>query len=77
MSGYNLMLIGLGVLPSFIIMFIILKNAVSKKEPFKKVASVIAISAISVIPAVVLEAMGQALLQGIMAVNPDSMTLDE
>lgn len=71
------MLTGLGVLPSFIIMFIILKNAVSKKEPFKKVASVIAISAISVIPAVVLEAIGQALLQGIMGVNIDTMTMND
>jgi RsiW-degrading membrane proteinase PrsW (M82 family) len=62
MSALNLSLLGLALLPSCIIMFLVLKNVKHKREPFKKIAQVFGISAISVIPAIILENIGDVVL---------------
>ncbi len=56
----------LALLPTIVIMFIVLVNEKHKKEPFKKILSVFAISALSTIPAAILEVIGQAILTLIM-----------
>lgn len=58
----SLFLLLLAVLPSCVIMFLVLVNVKHKRKPAKKVAQVIGISAFSVIPAVVLELIGEVIL---------------
>lgn len=60
----------MGILPSVIIMVIIFKNAVIKHKPMRKLASVFAISAISVVPAGILESIGSALMQAFIGGDP-------
>ncbi len=60
----------MGILPSVIIMVIIFKNAVIKHKPMRKLASVFAISAISVVPAGILEGIGSALMQAFIGGDP-------
>ncbi|MBQ1538176.1 MAG: PrsW family intramembrane metalloprotease [Ruminococcus sp.] len=62
MGFLNLIALGVALLPTFVIFAIVLANARAKREPFKKVASVFTISAISCIPAAILEGIGIAIM---------------
>ncbi|MBQ8965399.1 PrsW family glutamic-type intramembrane protease [Ruminococcus sp.] len=59
----NLLMIA--VLPTFVIFAIVIKNARAAKEPFKKIAKVFGISVASTIVAIILEALGDALLDAV------------
>lgn len=52
-------LLGIAVLPTFVIFAIVLKNARSAREPFKKIAKVFGISVASTILAMILEVIGE------------------
>ena len=62
MGFLNLIALGVALFPTFVIFAIVLANARAKREPFKKVASVFTISAISCIPAAILEGIGIAIM---------------
>ena len=61
-SIMNIISLGVALLPTIVIMAIVLGNARHKREPFKKVASVFGISALSVIPAAIIEIIGSVIL---------------
>lgn len=76
MFDSTLSLIGLGIFPTVLIMFIIMINAVGKKrKPFKKIAAVFALSAFSVIPAAIAEVVGEIYLCDLMGIDLDKMSL--
>ncbi len=50
------------LLPTVVIMLIVIRNARAAKEPFKKLAKVFIMSALSVIPAAIIELLGEKLL---------------
>ena len=52
-------LLSIAVLPTFVIFFIVIKNAQAAREPFKKIAKVFGISVGSTIVAMILEALGE------------------
>lgn len=58
-------LLCIAVLPTFVIFFIVIKNARAAREPFKKIAKVFGISVVSTIVAMILEALGEGIEKGI------------
>ena len=54
--------LGIALLPTIVIMGLVLANARFKREPIKKVASVFGISALSTLPAIILELLGTLVL---------------
>ena len=58
MSPLKSITLAVALLPTVIIMLIVIKNARAEKEPFKKLAAVFAFSALSTIPAIILELIG-------------------
>ena len=58
----NAVTLVVALLPTFIIMTLVLANARFKREPIKKVATVFGISALSTIPAIILELIGSVLI---------------
>lgn len=54
-------LLTIAILPTFVIFFIVIKNAKAAREPFKKIAKVFGISVGSTIIAMILELLGEAL----------------
>ncbi len=62
MSPLTMITLAIALMPTIIIMLIVINNARAEKEPFKKLASVFVISALSTIPAIILELIGGAVL---------------
>ncbi len=58
--------LAVALLPTIVIMLIVIKNARAEKEPFKKLAAVFAISALSTIPAIILELIGGSVLDRVL-----------
>jgi RsiW-degrading membrane proteinase PrsW (M82 family) len=73
----NLLLFLLAILPTAVIMFLVIRNAKFKREPAKKIASVMAISALSVIPAIILELVGDVILVFVFAFLDINVRSDE
>lgn len=73
-SFFTLLSLGIALLPTIVIMTIVLVNARHKREPLKKIASVFGISALSVIPAAIIEAIGSLILGVIVAFMPFGAT---
>lgn len=79
MGFLDLITLGVALLPTIVIFVIVLANARAKREPFKKVASVFTISALSTIPAAILEGIGIALMTVAISImggetKPEDMT---
>ncbi|MBR1724307.1 MAG: PrsW family intramembrane metalloprotease [Ruminococcus sp.] len=77
MGLLNLVALGVALLPTVVIFIIVLANARAKREPFKKVASVFTISALSVIPAAILEGIGIGIIAGVLAATGRSASVDD
>ena len=56
-------LLSIAVLPTFVIFAIVIKNARAAKEPFRKVAKVFFLSVASTIAAIILEEIGDNLME--------------
>ncbi len=67
MGFLDLITLGVALLPTIVIFTIVLANARAKREPFKKVASVFTISALSCIPAAILEGIGIGIITAVLS----------
>ena len=68
MSLLTLITLGIALLPTIVIMLVVINNARAEKEPFKKLASVFTISALSTIPAIILEVVGGMVLGFVLGI---------
>ncbi|MGN0634378.1 MAG: PrsW family glutamic-type intramembrane protease [Oscillospiraceae bacterium] len=73
MEIYTMITLFFALLPTIVIMFLVLINVKHKTEPFKKIASVFGISALSVIPAAILEMIGIVVLTLIFVLSGADM----